>query len=94
MDSDDEMMMELLMQDEAAADEQEQQMMVLTAMLRYREQLAAIPRRGCSRVRKAMSKDRQRFACALLLDSYYFAEYATNTPKEFRHHFRMNKEDS
>jgi hypothetical protein len=42
MDIDDEMMMEMLMQDEAAAD-QEQRMMVLTALVRYREQLATVP---------------------------------------------------
>jgi hypothetical protein len=53
VDSDDEMMMELLMQDEAdAATKQEHQMMVLTAMLWYREKLAAVPCRGRSRVRK------------------------------------------
>jgi hypothetical protein len=87
MDIDDEMMMELLMQDEAdAAANQEQRMMVLTALLCYREQLATVPR-----VEKVKNKNRHRLASALLLGSDYFAEDAANTPKEFRHHFRMNK---
>jgi hypothetical protein len=45
MDSDDDMMMELLMQDKVdIAIDQEQWMMVLTALLRRREQLTAVPR--------------------------------------------------
>jgi hypothetical protein len=58
-------------------------MMVLTALLRYQEQLLAVPRQGGSRVRKAMNKNQHRLAGALLFDSDYFADNATNTPKEF-----------
>jgi hypothetical protein len=59
MDNDNEMMMELLMQDEAgAAADHEQRIMVLTALLRYREKLLAVPRRGGSRVGKAKNKNR------------------------------------
>jgi hypothetical protein len=67
-------------------------MMVLTALMRYREQLLAVSRRGGSRVGKAKNKNRHRLAGALLLDSDYFADDATNTPKEFRRCFRINKE--
>jgi hypothetical protein len=60
MGSDDKMMMELLMQDEVdIAADQEHRMMVLTAMLRYREQLAVVPRRCGSRAMKAKNKNRQ-----------------------------------
>jgi hypothetical protein len=93
MDINDEMMMELLMQDEAdTTADHEQQMIVLTALLRYREQLLTIPRRGGSRVGKVKNKNWHRLAGALFLDSDYFADDATNTPKEFRHRFQMNKE--
>jgi hypothetical protein len=93
MDSDDEMVIELLMQDEAdAAADQEQRMMVFTALLRYQEQLATVPRRGGSTVGKANNENRHRLAGALLLDSDYFADDAANTPKEFRCCFRKNKE--
>jgi hypothetical protein len=69
-------------------------MMVLAALRSYREQLLAEPRWGSSRVGKAKNKNRHRLAGALLLDSDYFADDATNTPKEFQHHFWMNKEFS
>jgi hypothetical protein len=60
MGSDDKMMMELLMQDKVViAADQEHRMMVLTSMLRYREQLAVVPRRGGSRAVKAKNKNRQ-----------------------------------
>jgi hypothetical protein len=83
--------MELLMQDKPTPPppNKEQRMMVLTAMLQYREYLAAVPRLGCSRAGKAKSKNRQRLVGALFLDSDYDA---ANTPKEFQLHFRMNKE--
>jgi hypothetical protein len=79
MDSDNDVMMDLLLQDEAdsAADQ---------------DQLADVPRRGGSRVGNTKNKNRHRLARALLLDSYYFAEDAANTPKEFRYSFRMNKQ--
>jgi hypothetical protein len=93
MDINDEIMMELLMQDEAdVVVDHEQQMMVLTALLRYREQLLTVPCRGGSRVGKAKNKNRHRLVGALLFDSDYFAKDAANTPKEFRRHFLMNKE--
>jgi hypothetical protein len=93
MDIDDKIMMELLMQDKTdVVVDHEQRMMVLTALLCYREQLLTVPRRGGSRVGKAKNKNRHRLAGALLLDSDYFAKDAANTPKEFRHHFLMNKE--
>jgi hypothetical protein len=79
------------MQDEAAAADQEQWMMVMTALLRYREQLAAVPRRGGSRVGKAKNKNRHRLAGALLLELDYFAEDAANNLKKFWRHFWMNK---
>jgi hypothetical protein len=66
-------------------------MMVLIALLRYREQLAAVPHRGGSRVGKVKNKNRQRLAGALLLDSDYFAEDAAYIPKEFRRRFWLNK---
>jgi hypothetical protein len=51
MNNNDEIMMELLMQDEAdASAHQEHRMIVLIAILLYRHQLTAVPRRGCSRV--------------------------------------------
>jgi hypothetical protein len=49
-------------------------MMVLTALLRYREQLAAVPPQGSSRVAKAKNKNRHQLAGALFLDSDYFAD--------------------
>jgi hypothetical protein len=52
----------------------------------------AVPRQGGSVRGKAPNKDRSRNASALLLYSDYFADNAINTPKEFRRHFRMNKE--
>jgi hypothetical protein len=67
-------------------------MTVLIAMLNSREQLTTVPCRGGSRVGKAKNKNQQRLAGALLLYSDYFAEDATNTPKEFRRCVRMNKE--
>jgi hypothetical protein len=51
-----------------------------------------IPHRGGSVHGKAPNKNHSRDAGALLLYSDYFADYAINTPKEFRRRFRMNKE--
>jgi hypothetical protein len=92
MDRHNEMMMEPLMQGEAAAADQEQGMMILTALLRYQEQLATIPYRGGLRVGKAKNKNQHRLAGALLLDSDYFVDDAENTPKKFPCCFKMNKE--
>jgi hypothetical protein len=86
------MMMEPLMQDEAAAVDQEQRMMILTALLRYQEQLATIPCWVGLRVGKAKNKNHHRLAGALFLDSDYFADDAENTPKKFPCRFQMNKE--
>jgi hypothetical protein len=72
MDSNDKMMMELLMQDEAAVSDQEHRMIVLTTLICYQEQLAAVPRQGGSRVGNAKNKNQQRLAGAILLDSDYF----------------------
>jgi hypothetical protein len=40
---------------------------------------------------KDPNKDQHRQAGALLLNSDYFADNATHTPKDFQHRFRMNK---
>jgi hypothetical protein len=45
-----------------------------------------------SRVGKMGNKERHRQAGALLLDSNYFADDATHTPKDFLRWFRMNKD--
>jgi hypothetical protein len=52
----------------------------------------AVPRRGTSVHGKAQNKDRSKNVGALLLHSDYFADNTINTPKEFRWHFRMNKD--
>jgi hypothetical protein len=70
----------------------QQWMMVLAALLRYREQLLVVPRRGSSRVGKVKNKNRHQLAGAILLDSDYFADDAANTSKKFWRHFHMKKE--
>jgi hypothetical protein len=86
MDNDD----ELLMQDEPkAVTGQEQQMLVLALLLHYQEQLNIVPRHGGLRVGKVKNKDRHWLGGALLPDSDYFVDNATNIPKEFRRYFRM-----
>jgi hypothetical protein len=52
----------------------------------------AVPRRGGSVPGKEPNKNHRRDTDALLLHSDYFAGDATNTPKEFRWRFRMNKD--
>jgi hypothetical protein len=94
MFNDDEMIAQLFMQEEAnSTSERQQQLLMLANLLRLRQHLLAIsvPRRGSSRVGKALNKDRHRQADALLLDSDYFADDATHTPKDFRRLFRINK---
>ena len=93
MDSDDEQMIELLMQKEAnAAAERQEQMLMLTATILCRKWLNSRPRHGGSKKRMAANKERHREAGALLLDTDYFAENATQTAKDFRRRFRMNKD--
>ena len=92
MDSDDEQMIELLMQEEAdAAAERQEQMLMLTAAILRRKRLNSRPRRGGSKKGKVANKERHREAGALLLETDYFAENATQTAKDFRRRFRMNK---
>jgi hypothetical protein len=86
MDNDD----ELLMQDEPkAVTGQEQQMLVLALLLHYQKQLNIVPRHGGLRVGKVKNKDQHWLGGALLPDSDYFVDNATNIPKEFRRYFRM-----
>ena len=92
MDSDDEVMMELVKQHEAdAAADRQKQMLMITRVLLRREEINAAPCRGGSKKGKAKNKERHREAGAMLLETDYFADDATNTPKEFRRRFRMNK---
>jgi hypothetical protein len=54
-------------------------------LMQLRHQLNdAIPRRGGSWPGKSANKNRHRDTDAMLLHSNYFADDATNTPKEFR----------
>jgi hypothetical protein len=61
-------------------------MMIFATLIRYRERLNVVPRHGGSRVGKEKNKDqhRHRLAGDMLLVTDYFADDATNTPKEFR----------
>jgi hypothetical protein len=60
-------------------------------LLQLRQQLNdVVPRRGSSRPSKSVNKNRHRDVGAMLLHSDYFADDATNTPKEFQRRFRMN----
>jgi hypothetical protein len=52
----------------------------------------SFPRRGGSRCGKAADKNHHRGSGAMLLHSDYFADDASNTPKEFRWRFRMSKD--
>jgi hypothetical protein len=62
-------------------------------LMQLRQQLNdVVPRRGGSGPGKAVNKNRHRDAGAMLLHSNYFADDATNTPKEFWRLFRMNKD--
>jgi hypothetical protein len=62
-------------------------------LLQLRQQMDnVVPRRGGSVPGKAPNKNRHRDAGALLLHSDYFADDATNTPKEFQRPFRMDKD--
>jgi hypothetical protein len=82
MDIEDEVMTEPLTQDEVeAATDQEQRIMVLATLLCYREKLNIVPRCVWFEVGKAKNKDRHRFLGALFLDSDYFADNASNSPK-------------
>jgi hypothetical protein len=68
-ENNDKMMMELLMKDEVdAAAEDEQRLMILYALLRPREQLYVVPRRGGSRIGKTKNKDLHWLAGAMLLE--------------------------
>jgi hypothetical protein len=79
MDNDD----ELLMQDEPEAVADQEQSLVLALLLCYQEQLNIVPLHGGSRVGKVKNEDRHCLAGALLPNSDYFADNATNSPKEF-----------
>jgi hypothetical protein len=62
-------------------------------LMQLRQQMNnVVPRRGGLVPGKAPNKNRRRDADALLLHSDYFADDATNTPKEFWWRFRMNKD--
>jgi hypothetical protein len=86
MDSDEEIMMEVLQEDEAEAAAYQQRWNMGSAfLLQLLQQLNdVVPHRGGSRPDKAVNKNRHRDAGAMLLHSDYFADDASNTPKEFR----------
>jgi hypothetical protein len=66
---------------------------VHTFVLQVLQQLNDIvPCQGGSMPCNAVNKNRYRDADAMLLHSDYFADDASNTMKEFRWQFRMNKE--
>jgi hypothetical protein len=62
-------------------------------LLQLQQQLNnVVPHRGGTSPDKAANKNRHRDTGAMLLHSDYFADDASNTPKEFRRRLRMNKE--
>jgi hypothetical protein len=85
MDNDEEIMMEVLQEDEAEAAAHLQCCnMGFAFLLQVRQHLNnVVPRWGGSRSGKALNKNHHRDACAMLLHSDYFADDASNTPKEF-----------
>jgi hypothetical protein len=94
MDSDDKIMMEVLQDDEAevAAHLQRWNMGFVFLMQVWQQLKNTIPHRGGLRPSKSTNKNHHRDADAMLLHSDYFADNASNTPKEFRQRFRMNKD--
>ncbi|XP_071678225.1 uncharacterized protein [Lolium perenne] len=79
MDIDNEMLVQL-------------QQLMLANLLHLYQPILVVPRCGGSRVGKRRNKERHRQAEALVLDSDYFANDATRTPKDFWRRFRMNKD--
>jgi hypothetical protein len=94
MNSDKEIMMEVLQEDEAeAAAHLQHWNLGFAFLLQVRQQLnGAVSRLGGLMTGKEANKNRHRDAGAMLLHSNYFADDASNTPKEFRRQFRMNKD--
>jgi hypothetical protein len=57
MDSNDKMMVQIFMQEEAdATAEGQQRLLIFTSLLRLRQHIRNVPRRGSSRVEKALNK--------------------------------------
>jgi hypothetical protein len=77
-------------EDANAIAERQQQLLMLASLLRIREHLLAFSasRSDDSRVGKAPIKERHRQDGALLIDSHYFLDNATHTPKDFWRRFR------
>jgi hypothetical protein len=91
----DKMLAQLFMEVEnTAAVRRHQHQLMLASVLRLRQPIVALaaPRRGGSRVGKKKNKEHHRQAEALLLDSDYFSDDATHTPKDFQRQLRMNKD--
>ena len=93
MDSDDEVLMQLVIEEEnASAVRRQQEQVILVTLLCLRQPILVVPRRSGSRPGKRRNKERHHQTGTMLLDSDYFADNATHTPKEFRRRFRMNKD--